>query len=690
MKNNQPITQHEVEYEESDVFVTRTDTKGVITSANEAFCRISGFTKQELIGQSHNIVRHPDMPGWAFKSLWDTVKSGRPWRGLVKNRCKNGDYYWVRATISPVIENNSVVGYLSMRKKPTRKEVADADAIYRANPKAAPKKPFSISGWFCDLGIKAKINLLVQPLLFLFLSAGTYAVYKDVSASIVDDAIINGKAVAMQVIDTANMMMVTGSISDASSRQLMIKKIIDGQGLSSLKLVRTDQVVKQFGQGLPEERLDDPLVKSTIESALKDEKATPFAKIQMVDGKPMLRVITPYMASHDFHGTDCIGCHQVNDHSVNGASDLTISLSANFNRLHRLLLTIIAWQISAQVMAYLVLGWVLNRFVLKPIKEVRNHLNEVVNGDFSRMVNIDNTDEAGLMLCSVQSNKVLVGAVIDHVRTTAKLVNQNADRLSQSVSTAGDVSHAQAEASHSMASSIEEMSASINSVAENATEVRRISSDSAQRAESGGATVKEVVLDMVAIGKEVSDAADAVRALGVRSDEINEIVKVIKAIADQTNLLALNAAIEAARAGEQGRGFAVVADEVRKLAEKTASSTTTVGFVVDGIRAGTLDAIRMIESAVGRAQRGEALACTAGVAISDIANSAGVVLIGVSDITSSIQEQSASSRDIATKIELIAQKAEDNSRLIMGVDESAKILAHLSAELKKQTDSYII
>lgn len=184
MKNNQPVTNHEVDYVESDVFVTRTDTRGIITTANEAFCRVAGFTEAELIGQSHNIVRHPDMPEWAFENLWATVKDGRPWRGIVKNRCKNGDFYWVRATVSPVLhDGGQIVGYLSLRKKPTRQEVAEAEALYRAHPRSAPKQSFSVRKWFRNLSLQVKMSLLVQSLLFVLLSLGTFAIYQQISAS---------------------------------------------------------------------------------------------------------------------------------------------------------------------------------------------------------------------------------------------------------------------------------------------------------------------------------------------------------------------------------------------------------------------------------------------------------------------------------------------------------------------------
>ena len=131
MRNNQPVTQKEVILEPNTRIVSTTDIGGKIQSANLDFIAISGFREDELIGQPHNIIRHPDMPQLAFKDLWQTLRSGTPWMGIVKNRCKNGDYYWVDALITPVKENNKIVGYQSVRRKADSALVASAERAYQ-------------------------------------------------------------------------------------------------------------------------------------------------------------------------------------------------------------------------------------------------------------------------------------------------------------------------------------------------------------------------------------------------------------------------------------------------------------------------------------------------------------------------------------------------------------------------------
>ncbi len=688
MKNNQPVTQREVDYDESEVFISRTDLKGIITSVNETFCRIAGYAEDELVGVNHNIVRHPDMPEWAFQSLWDTLKAGRPWRGIVKNRCKNGDHYWVRATVTPILRDGQAVGYLSLRKKPSRQQVAAAEALYRAHPKSAPAHRFSLRQWFSNQRLQVKIQSLIQPLLSALLLIGAYAIYQQGKTSIIHDAIAKGDAIAMQVIDSANTLMATGMISNPDNRRAMIRELVEKQHLSSLRLVRTAQVVKQFGPGLPEERLDDPLVKATIAASVRAGKSIPYARMQVADGRPTLRVITPYIVGDPALSAKCQNCHTVALGTANGASDLSIDLSGKFGELDKMIATIAAGQVALQFFLFFAIGWLLKRFVVQPIKAVRGHLEEIADGDFSRPADIDRHDEIGGLLNATQSNKVLMGAVIDQIRTTANAVARSAEYLAHSAGEAGAAANAQSDASRSMAASIEEISASIDHIAENAGEVREISERSADSARTGGATIGEVIADMSSISNEVLAAAGAVKRLGERSAEINGIVNTIRAIADQTNLLALNAAIEAARAGEQGRGFAVVADEVRKLSEQTAKSTATIGEVVKGIGNGTEDAIRMIEAAIEKVHHGEQLAATAGGTIMEMSRGAGKVLVGVSDISASIREQSVTSSGIAAQVERVAQMAEDNKTSIMRVDDSAKTLKSLFVNLKKLTDSF--
>ncbi|MEY4719023.1 MAG: hypothetical protein RL563_1641, partial [Pseudomonadota bacterium] len=146
MKLNHPVTDREVLMKPGTILVTRTNLKGIITYANEAFIEISGFSKDELIGSNHNMVRHPDMPPAAFEDMWMTIKAGRPWTAPVKNRTKSGDYYWVEANVTPVYKNGKVQEYLSVRYSPSREQISQAEVLYqKLNANKATMRPTGLA-----------------------------------------------------------------------------------------------------------------------------------------------------------------------------------------------------------------------------------------------------------------------------------------------------------------------------------------------------------------------------------------------------------------------------------------------------------------------------------------------------------------------------------------------------------------
>jgi len=156
MRSNLPVTQQEYVLKDGMTIVSRTDLKGRITYINDDFIEASGFTQSELIGQPHNLVRHPDMPEEAFADMWKTLLAGRPWTGMVKNRRKNGDHYWVVANATPTRQGSSVTGYMSVRTRPTREQVDAADRLYRMF------KEGKAAGWAIVEGVGVKTSGLAQ------------------------------------------------------------------------------------------------------------------------------------------------------------------------------------------------------------------------------------------------------------------------------------------------------------------------------------------------------------------------------------------------------------------------------------------------------------------------------------------------------------------------------------------------
>ena len=682
MKKNLPVTQREIDYPESAVFVTKTDTKGIITYVSDAFVEVSGFSREELLGTNHNIVRHPDMPEWAFADLWKKIKGGHPWRGIVKNRAKSGDHYWVRATVSPIISKGEVIGYISLRKKPRRAEVEAVEPLYRES--VPPAVHFSISGWFANLSLQVKLQLLLQPAVLLVAGLATFYVADHVKTRLIETVQERAEATANEVIDSSNMLMQTGQISQPETRQLLIKKLTSSGQITSLQLARADAVVSQFGPGLPEEKVRDEVQRQVIESK------KPYYEIVHRGEQTLYRAVTPYVFSHNFHQTDCLTCHVVPDGTVAGVSDIEIDMTKAFQNHQHFLIVINAGQVIFQVLLFFFIGWVVKRFVTRRVTEIRSHLTDLVNGDMTGDADIGGRDEMGEILCAVQSSKVLLGAVVDQIISVSGNMDARAKLLSSAIAKVEKSSQSQSDSASNMAAAVGEMTVSIDQVAKNAGDVRQVSDNSKNLANDGGKVVQHVVSDMEKINTAVTNAATTIEDLGKKSEQIQDIVKSIKEIADQTNLLALNAAIEAARAGEQGRGFAVVADEVRKLAEKTSKSTQEISAMTETITSSTNDAVAEMEAAVEMVKSGSLLAQQAGTAIVGINEGALRVQSGVEDISKSIEEQSVAGREIAANVEKVAQMSEENSASVREIVSTVERLEHLSESLEESVKHFRI
>ena len=205
MKSNMPVTNNEVQLEAGQLIVSKTDLKGIITYVNPDFVSISGFSEHELIGKNHNMVRHPDMPPAAFQDLWNSVKAGKPWTGVVKNRCKNGDFYWVNANVTPVRVNGRVTEYMSVRTLPSRDQITRAEALYQQlnagkPPKVSLAARFNI---FSRMNIRQKLYALITTVVLSFGAFGLIQ-YDNISAlATADTANIN-----TDLVETMHEMMI--------------------------------------------------------------------------------------------------------------------------------------------------------------------------------------------------------------------------------------------------------------------------------------------------------------------------------------------------------------------------------------------------------------------------------------------------------------------------------------------------
>lgn len=416
MKNNQPITQTEYTLNDQAHLVSSTNKKGQITHCNDEFIEASGFTKEELLGSPHNIVRHPDMPPAAFEGMWKKFKSGKHWQGLVKNRRKNGDYYWVDAYVTPVLSKGEIVGYESVRVKPEAGQIARAEKAYQQ--------------------IKNKKNPL--PLRSTILS-----------------------------------------ISDIALPWLMafLALIVLPQNTTTLLIVMASAMLVSFAKQHYKNKALSKIAKSVID--------------------------------------DDIACY-----IYSGESTPQGQLKYSQYTLNRRLETV---------------------------------------------------------LVRMKDNM----ATINQLARSAR--NMSDDCLEQV--------RAQHEETGQLAVAGHQISRSAEELLKNTEHTNNSANTAQQEVKNGHNLVTGTANKINDLTNELVSASEAVTTLAQETESIRRFLDAIKDIAEQTNLLALNAAIEAARAGEQGRGFAVVADEVRNLAVRTQESTAEIHQIVGRLTSGADHAV---------------------------------------------------------------------------------------------------
>lgn len=354
--------------------------------------------------------------------------------------------------------------------------------------------------------------------------------------------------------------------------------------------------------------------------------------------------------------------------------------------------TALAWSVGLMIGAFAVqilFGLALARSITKPINRLKDVVVEIGrNLDFTRRINVHSRDEIGQtvsafnhMVETLQTSFRELADSANGVAGAAGSLNTTATKLAVSAAQ-------QSESASAMAAAVEEVTVSINHVAERAQDASELSRQAGEQAVSGVSVIHDTVDRMQTIATEVDQTATSLRELKTHSASISTVVNVIRDVADQTNLLALNAAIEAARAGEQGRGFAVVADEVRKLAERTAVSTREIAGIVSLIQGGAEAVSERMTRAVTTVQEGVTQASEAAGSIQRIRATSDESVEKVSDISLAIHEQSAASSSIAQQVERIAVMTEESTALAGGTAQSATQLDDLAASMLRAIQRY--
>mgnify|MGYP001281113653 CR=1 FL=1 len=328
--------------------------------------------------------------------------------------------------------------------------------------------------------------------------------------------------------------------------------------------------------------------------------------------------------------------------------------------------------------------------VLTPVTEGVAVLGKMAQGDFTIKITSDYKGDHRLIKDSintvVDSLNNTLGKVTEAVAATASASNQ----ISSSTEEMAAGANEQTRQTTEVAGGVEEMTRTIVENTKNVTLAADNAKDAGQKAREGGKVVNETIEGMNKIAEVVRKSAQTVQALGKSSDQIGEIVQVIDDIADQTNLLALNAAIEAARAGEQGRGFAVVADEVRKLAERTTKATKEIATMIKQIQRDTTDAVDSMEEGTAEVEKGKLLANRAGGALEEIVEGSQQVLDIVSQVAAASEQQSTAAEQISRNVEAISSVSQETAAGTLQIAKAAEDLSKLTLNLEDLIDQFKI
>jgi methyl-accepting chemotaxis protein len=732
MRINSPVTGREITLRDDSLIVSKTDLKGQITYVNKDFIEASGFTERELIGQPHNILRHPDMPQAAFKDLWETVKAGRPWRGLVKNRTKSGDHYWVEATATPIKEGGRVVGYMSVRIKADRSKVAAAEALYRdlnegratLDKKAGFNERFSLAGRLALLSA-GSVGLL--QLLFALVLGG-----KLESVLGFEDFLMLGVSAVIFLAAIAGLVywLVQRNIAAPITAVLdSLDQIAQGNYRSNADISRNDEIGKlQQGLVAMQTRLGFEVTETNRVASeslrLKiglDNVATnvmlgnaDFEIIYMNQSLERMFEVAENDIRRDlpnFDRTRLIGSN-IDVFHKNPAHQR--GMLARLNGTHKAQVVLGGRTFSLTVTPVIDptghrLGYAVEWFdrtnEVRIESEIANVIQSAEQGNLEARLDTNGLEGFFMTLGRginglLESNgRVMqdLGAAfrrlsegdltttieqryVGGLAETVNNANSTIDSLREIIRSIQGATDAINTAAQEIASGNQDLSArteeQASSLEQTASSMEQLTSTVKQNADSAR-SANELADNAQEVaergGSVVSQVVETMSAIHQSSSKIADIIGVIDGIAFQTNILALNAAVEAARAGEQGRGFAVVATEVRNLAQRSAGAAKEIKT--------------LISDSVEKVQVGSRLVDTAGQTMEEVVESIKRVAKLMSDIANASREQSSGIEQVGLAVGQMDEVTQQNAAL---VEEAAAAAESLEEQARSLQESVAI
>ncbi len=688
---NQPVTTREVDFPADEPLVSRTDPGGRINFVNQAFIAVSGFTQEELIGQPHNVVRHPDMPKEAFTDFWTTLKAGRPWEGLVKNRTKTGDYYWVRANATPIIKDGKTVGYISIRVKPKRADVAEAEATYAKFNSGSAKGIGLRDGQIVRRGFRAKVASISASL------TGRIAI--TFAAVILTTALVGG--VGLQGISQSNEALrrvyedraiPASQLGDVLNNMQHNTRLV--MQLAAGDLALADRIA-QIGTNAS--HIDEILRVYLAKKLTPQEKelADRFAEQRGVFVKNGLRPAIEMAQRGDTAGlqkhlqTAVLPLYTPSEATLEQLVALQMRLAkqeyANAEAARQNEIWVISAILLTCCVASIGLGLLLLRTIRQPLRQMAEAFDAIAKGDNGFEIPLPAADEFRQVMNQLRTLKARLAFNDNERAERAREADQN--RRAAVLEMAETVERSTSQALDGVAGETTDIARAAISMAEvadrvsgNAVTVATAADQALASAQAVGAASEELSASISEISRQVRQATSisqravesgqraqsGIEALSAVAGKIGDVVLLIGNIAGQTNLLALNATIEAARAGEAGKGFAVVASEVKGLANQTARSTEEIGRQVAEIQAATSDAASVVKDI--------------GIAIAEISEVSLAVAAAVeqqaaatAEIARNVTESSQAMESVAQRITTVSRDAAESGR------QAAKVSSGVSA-----------
>ncbi|WP_126445674.1 methyl-accepting chemotaxis protein [Sulfuricystis multivorans] len=470
-------------------------------------------------------------------------------------------------------------------------------------------------------------------------------------------------------------MMITGTVGQ---REVFLDQIKQLSIIRDLRVIRGEAVTKLYGPGKAGEGQPDATERQVLDSGKE------FIEVQQDGQGEYLRVVRPALASKNYLGKDCIACHQTPEGTVLGVVSMKVSLDDVEAAIATQRIKILLAAIGVSIPVMLFIWFFITRVVTRPLENMVAGLRAIASGegDLTRRLEVKSNDEIGQASLVFNEMMANFANLVRQVDTSAKHVSTAARDLVEGARQVAESSRQQSGKSAAVTDAVERMVRSIVAVAESAERVHAQSQESLARSREGRQSLERLIGEIGRVKSAVDEMAAAVNEFVSSTASITNMTREVKDIADQTNLLALNAAIEAARAGEAGRGFAVVADEVRKLAEKSAASANEIDIITRTLGAKS-DLVRnAIESGLADIASSEQSLAAVANAINESNASVEEVGRGLDTIAAATEEQRQVSAAALTDIEAIAAMARENSTAVEQNAMSAQRLETLAGELQ--------